>query len=80
MSEAGGHDDAATKTHHVGEQLRHPGASLRLLPGDPASSDRHHGNQTNDPAGQAEDQHRDYLGGKEDTLHLARDLRISEEI
>ena len=75
VGEAGGHDDAATKAHHVGEEPSHPGASLGLLPADPASSYRHHGDQTNDPAGEAEYQHRHYLGGQEESFHLARELR-----
>ena len=80
MGKAGGHDDAATKAHHVGEEPSHPGASLGLLPGDPASSDRQHGNQTNDPGGQTEDKHGDDLGGQEVTFHLERDLGSSEKI
>ena len=80
MSEAGGHDDSATKTHHIGEDPRHPGASLGLLPGDPAPPHRDHGNQTNDPGGEAEDKHRHDLGGQEETFHLERDLRSSEGI
>ena len=80
VGEAGGHDDAATEAHHVGEETNHPGAALGLLPGDPASSDRQHGNQPNDPGGQAEDKHRDDLGGQEETFHLERDLRSSEGI
>ena len=70
VGETGGHDDTATKTHHTGENLRHPGAPLGLLPGDPASSYRHHGDQTYDPGGEAEYQHRHYLGGQEESFHL----------
>merc|ERR550519_3152179 len=74
VSEAGGHDDAATKTHHAGEDLGHLGAALGLLPGDPASSHGDHGNQTNDPGCEAEDKHRHDLGGQQETFHLARVL------
>ena len=75
VSEAGGHDDAATKTHHAGEDLGHLGAALGLLPGDPAPPHRDHGNQANDPRGKAEYKHRHDLGGQEVTFHLARVLR-----
>ena len=75
VSEAGGHDDTATETHHTGEDLGHLGAALGLLPGDPASSHRHHGNQTYDPGSEAEYQHRHYLGGQQETFHLALALR-----
>ena len=75
MSEAGGHDDPATETHQTGEDLGHLGAALGLLLGDPASSHCDHGNQTNDPGSEAEYKHRHYLGGQEETFHLALALR-----
>ena len=80
MSETGGHDDTATKTHHAGEDLRHPRAALRLLPGDPASPHRHHGDETDDPCGEAEYEHRHDLGGQQISFHLDLDLRKLQKI
>ena len=79
MGQAGGHDDAATETHHTGEDLGQPRVAIRLLLTDPASSHRHHRNEANDPGGEAEYKHRHYLGGQEVTFHPAAATVPSEE-